>query len=402
MEDSTSRLRSRGRRIIALLICGALAFGLAVWVWLSRVDNTGGLFAYVRQESPSATELVVMHGDEVVAREKAALDVASEPVWTYDGHYVAALKTHVSESGLVEVYELVSIDARTGAKRNYPCPKCSDLAAIGDSEVLLSAHRPTDPHKMTVVPTVGVVNLDKLDPPAYYTTNLPEFLAPVKLLTSNRDTALVSGSNTLLADTEERLFLLDRTGKAKELGKSGNNALVYAAAATDSGPGGKPMFALHIQEQVAAEGRASDLLLLDPVTAKQTPTDMTTLSSQVLIDAPAGAEAVAYARDIWWSRDGHLYGVWTVIADDGKWGAEPVVTLPTVWRLDGTRWIKIGDEPVLAVRELESKAKAALVPDSPDGLTGTLFIERDGERNKLADNVSRIIAPERTPAIPSS
>lgn len=350
-------------------------------------------FAYLAHVSASEDELVVMRGETIVARPRGLLGsrdgLTTALIWTFDGRYVVTRSFQKNEYGIDEPRELVVVDAQGGSVRAIPCANCTSMAPVGESRLLVSVGG-----QLHSTPEIRQFDLSTSDPPTRYTTDLPQLGVSVNFLASIPGYVLVSGLNILGVDTAEQLFLLDTHGSVTAVGNTGTNAASYSAAGTARPADGKPLFAIHAQEQVAAEGRASDLFLFDPISGARTDTDVTNLIASAKEDLRNEEDLIYYVNDLFWGKDGHLYATWVVVTDDGKWGAAPNTAVPSqLWRLDGTRWIQVSPESVLTARQLNDSARLSIYPDTDDIPGGTLFLEQAEQQGHIANNVEAIVVP---------
>ncbi|GAA0810993.1 hypothetical protein [Spirilliplanes yamanashiensis] len=108
-------------------------------------------------------------------------------------------------------------------------------------------------------------------------------------------------------------------------------------------------------------------------------------ATAAVTDGSDGA-AEPFLRDAWWGRDGRLYATMSSSICDPS-GGVPMMP-PSLWRLDGTRWVSVDGGPLLAVRQVGAALKAVVTGD------GTLYSElRGGAGVRIAADVRSIAAP---------
>ncbi|GAB3431104.1 protein kinase domain-containing protein [Actinophytocola sediminis] len=379
-----STLQAAGWWTAAKLKIAAAAAGTAVVAGVGIVIYQGGdedataappsidqTYVYTTDNA-----ITVMRGTEVVRTVEAPGDDGGfyAASFTADGRYAYAV-----ESGR-STRTITAIDTATGSASTVACHDCERAVPIGGSEV---AWLTTDEEFLRV-------DLAAADPqPTSWPVRGP------RAEPDGHGLALVTGTSgvALTADTAATGgdFIdahLVRPGRdPRPVGAAGFDPLVDAAFSADGSR--LAIVNAYVKTQECpdnarvtvvdvASGRSSPSTVIDPL--------------PVMGDAGRG-----HIDEVWWSADNTLHASFMLCRETDGGGVEYAVQ-PGVWRLDGQVWRQTTPDPVRAVRPLGEDTRLVLAADGPEGRleTGTLYLERDGRRTRIAANVRTLDAARPT------
>ncbi|MGI5246056.1 hypothetical protein [Dactylosporangium sp. CA-139066] len=100
--------------------------------------------------------------------------------------------------------------------------------------------------------------------------------------------------------------------------------------------------------------------------------------------ALGGHDADVFLEDAAWAPDGQLYATLATSVCDPRGGAPQVA--PSLWRLDGNRWVSAGGGRVDYVRQYKAGTRMIVTG-------GVLWLERAGKRTRVATDVHAAEAP---------
>jgi hypothetical protein len=355
-----------------------------------------GTYAYIREN-----EFVLMRGDRPLARVPRVFDTGdslhNKVVWTHGGTHVAFL----SDDELLDSPEdthLLAVDAMTGRVRRLPCPRCYDLAAVGESGVLaldLTAEGPGPGARRFALDSPAPSGTRATPPPDNGERWVLYFLASTRthLLTSQATSYGNSGSPMQL-----RLVGADG-GSAVSYPLFDSNNYMPAAADID----GEEQFAVAERSNPGGCAAPFPIHLLD----RRGGARATDMSAALPPGFVAGVNGGVEVHDLWWGGDGHLYATiasWTCDLTKRYEDEKQVPHRPSsLWRLDGEKWVSAGGKPATMVRQLDRGTSAVLrIPDCIGPVkqfegtncgTGVLYQEHDGRRTTVAEGVLSVFAP---------
>ncbi|WLS43262.1 hypothetical protein Q3V37_17740 [Micromonospora profundi] len=388
------------RRLLTLAVCLVLvaSIGTALAVRTVRDNRSGdraGTFAFVTEQ-----EVVVMRHDRVVVRVPRLSDSADpheyKMVWTHNGRYLVFLSDATVRQEESEAIELVIVDAEEGTVRAVACGDCDAFTPVHEQGILVQVTRGSGSEfrvEHRVIRADGDASATAADP---FSAQMPWGL----LLVSSTEYVITNRQ----ANGGEALQLTSLDGTVNQsLGQFDSNAYMPAAVSADSETG-DPIFAIGFRSNPGSCGAFPiDLFRSDGI---RTSTDMTQA-------APNGVEKWEYGvevEDLWTEPDGTLHA--TIATTDCRSpsadGTSTVTKSPSVaYRLDGQVWAREGFEPATTLRRLDRHSAAVLVQHDCSGdrgsdeggvsycNAGTLYLDRDGDRRALRDDVIAISAPTR-------
>jgi hypothetical protein len=321
-------------------------------------------------------ELAVVRGSTVTARAAGSFSsYGSHLSFTADARFVFAIS---------DIWEtnrrLVAVDVATGTQHRLGCGGCSRAVAFGGSRVAwmsqkdrlvmvdLAASRPI-PMTMPV----------RLPPPQHPNSpNWSEILAHFdgSLLIARADGSSAYGGPQVL-------YRATANGRIQTIGTTQSNMAVAFSTQAAPASDGNARIAYVGGWHTGACYERMDVTLLDPAAGHFSATDSSALESSA-IDGMA-------VSDLWLGSHGKLY------ATMSSWRCRPdqehINTVPSsLWRLDGNRWVQVDGGPLLAVRQLTARVKAVVASNGSPDQGGPLYIQADGRRTKVADQVIGIAA----------
>ncbi|MER5466625.1 hypothetical protein ABT010_39580 [Streptomyces sp. NPDC002668] len=359
--------QSRLRRAALLAIVVAAA---AVFLALrpDRHPSPRAVYAYTTADS-----VVVMDGDRTVHREKRPYSSSNEPArWTANGDrlfYLALPRDTLDENDdtqdALAAQQLVVIDALKGTVRRLPCPQCTSAGPAGGNRVLAYQADRTAESRLLAF------DLASADPPIQFPLTSTQPPGNIRLLAGLPDNVLLAANDPAITGAyggPESLLLLDGEGTLRPAGSTGSDTFMSVVAAGRPSSSKDKHVALVATAHASACETTNTVSLLDSRTGRTQPVSMSSIRSASTSTEPRGLEV----RDLWWDQDGHLYATITAWRCDYDVTEQVVTTVPpSLWRLDGTHWTKVMDDPVAKVRRLQDGAElrlaAAPVNSVPSG-----------------------------------
>jgi pimeloyl-ACP methyl ester carboxylesterase len=323
-------------------------------------------YAYV-----SKTELGLVSGSAVVASTPAGAN-GSPVKFTEDGHIAYT----VTQPGRGTI---IGLDVSTHKEKRIVCDCVRAVPAGGSRVAWMDAGRVRVADLSASVLTSDWLSIQvPAGPPG------SEFAGPNLLGGGEGKVVLAYENGAAAYGGPEQLWVLTLDGSAPPRLLSEATASDTAAASAAADGKGNMAYVLGWHGGGCESG--ATLVVSDLEAAKTASTDSTALGGQY-----PGGNGV---RDLWWGRDGQLYAImssWT--CDHSRGDPQVVQTKPSLWRLDGSRWVLVDKGPVLAVRQLTGHLKAVVVGGTSLYDAGTLYSETDGKGIKMATGVWSIAAP---------
>jgi hypothetical protein len=347
-----------------------------------------GAYLYVTEDA-----LVVMRPGREVVRVKRLSDSADsagyKTIWTRSGRYVAMLSdTGVRQDDSAET-ALIVVEVGTGRVERLPCAHCDDLTAIGEDSVLTLAYWPDDP-----VPRFLTHDLRTSSSEASPFQVDQSGLSVPSLLVSSHDRVIVGK----YIDGELLTMSDPAGGFRRELGHFRSNA--YMPAAVSGHRGADAVFAVAFRAEPGTCGPFPIHLFRSD--GEEVRTDM----SNVIPGGRPSAKRGLDVNDLWWEPDGHFHASIDVVSCDNPEpnDASARTVSKSVWRLDGTVWLRRTAEPALTMRRVGPDTEVALRPHDCDKVppgrepvlycnSGALILEHAGKRTPIADDVLTVSTP---------
>jgi hypothetical protein len=349
--------------------------------------------------------LVLMRGTEVVARVPRVFDTGdfhqNKVIWTNAGDFVAVLSDAALRQQRSETVELISINTRTGAQQRLPCPNCSDITGVGPDGILAAArfYQSNDEYRL--------FDLRSGEPPAAFDFPSPNLSGSFRtFLGSTRDRVITQqqrAGRSIDGQTQELKMVGIGSVIGKDIGYYGSNS--YLPFASFEGASGQK-FAVASNVNPGGCGAEFPISVFDG-NGKATPTDM---SSAFPPRSTPGSSSGVEVHDLWWTPSGELRATitsWTCedIKPHGG-GQKELHTPPSLWELEGTKWVRGDLSPATVVREVSDGARMVLVvpdcigkvtvPEEDVGVhcnTGQLFRDHGSSRALVAEGVLSILTP---------
>lgn len=290
------------------------------------------LYAYATSEA-----LVVMSGRTEITTYKAAFNPTSGLVWTFDGRYVVALIDLHADNRAYKT--MVAIDVESKAARTFPCPRCTGIAAVGQSVVVALAS------------VESVWQFDLASGRAVEgKTDLPKLSAGPIVLGGIPGTFLVAGSAKEGGGSGrsgvDELYLVGTDGRAKLVDTTGMgwDRVHEALAAVTSGQKGQ--FVVRVSTSTSYCGIIDRVFSVDAGTGRVITTDATGVTP-FGFNSDAGPETEASLRfqSLWWEKNALHATVeaWKCRRGDYIPGQEikdtvTTITKLSVWALENNRW----------------------------------------------------------------
>ncbi|MEU4218076.1 hypothetical protein [Actinoplanes sp. NPDC026623] len=360
-----------------------------------QANSDAGTYAYITSD-----DLLLMRGDKIVTRvprDYAAEDpYENHVVWTRSGHFVATLSTGLLHESDLPKQELVFIDVRDGVVKRIPCPRCSDLVAVGANDVLVTA--------WGIDPDAGR---------SYFRYTLdsttPAKATPVVLGDGNEGILVGTERSVLTVDpgsvngTYQQHVVLHDLVKSTVVDYGYFDSNDYVRATVD--PGSSATIALAVNPNAGTCERTSPIKLL-AANGGIVSTDMREAEPPGYLEGVPGGVSV---NDLLWAADGHLHASMTSWTCDTRQRAENdkqiLDSANSIFRLDGERWVKENSDRATVFRQVDDGSwLTLLIPDcigpvthsSPTTYcnTGTLYRDHMGQRAKVADGVISISVPQ--------
>ena len=341
--------------------------------WFDMADNP--MFAYTGPDG-----LAVARGTKTVYRtggeDCGALgNFYDDPIWTDDGRYVSSVWSRCEDDGLgppdVRDNVVLTIDTRNGAKRQVTCG-CSAITAVGGSRIGWIDDRGRGY-------TLDLFGPAKATP---WTIRMPAGLYARQVLADAGGTVLIRASSRAAGtqgfaaqpdDVAGAIVAIPPGGDVKILKRFDNLASVTAAAGGTTGTG--PRFVFGTIDDFGDCAHPGPVWLFDPAGAQvQTDTSAIAKGGEVFLD------------DVWWSAGGQVMATLSSSVCDPMGGK--VATQPSLWRLDGHKWVSVDRGPLDSVRQLSPSFKAVITS------SGDLYVERNGKGTRVARGVYAISVPD--------
>ncbi|CAD5925821.1 conserved exported protein of unknown function [Streptomyces sp. KY75] len=361
-----------------------------------------GVYAYTTQK-----EFLLVRGEQPPVRVPRVFDLAdsanNDVVWTHDGLW-AALLSDAALFDQPEDVQLITVNAKTGEVERRPCPRCNELAAVGAHDLV----------------TLRWDKEAQLTRAVRYDASSHEDrgtqIAPASDSGGTWQISLLGGTRThLLTGSYEmsggfkpgmELRLTDLTpeagaGTTTSYRRFDSNAYMPTALTTIDG---QERIAVGVRKNPGECAASFPVALLSPTGEVQGTDQSAALPPGYVPGVTGGIEV----HDLWWGIDEYLYATmssWTCSdSAESQMDKMRLDRPPSLWRLDGSRWVAAGSQPVTVARQLGQDTTMVLtVPDCigpsdvADPVTychlGTLFRERQGRRTEVAERVLGLHAP---------
>jgi|GEM_PF-4508828 len=391
---------SRTRLILILAAVFLLVVGgtvVAVRSLTARDDGNpdGQAYAYTTKQA-----LVVMRGSRMVTRVARTFDPTdpqhNKYAWTQTGDYIALpTDDFFIENGDPSKEKIISINTHTGAQQHLACAYCYDVVAIGGNSVLASVSRAPD--------TPGI---------DYFRFEIDQNKqgSPFELFP---DSTTSMGSLPLLGATNNFVFTRENSSAGDGIWQ--NIDAVAVSSRKDDYLGrfeSNDYMPVAIRGQDGTSGEQIALgLRMDPGMCRaRFPIIIVDLKGNVITtDTSAAAAPTSTARpsngidvqDLWWWPDGHLRATlasWscdtTKHDEDSK---KVIANTPSLWRLEGNKWVKEDSDPVTIVRPLDANAQVLF--SRPECIGPTDLFRKDFHCNEgvlrvKAKGSATVISPD--------
>jgi pimeloyl-ACP methyl ester carboxylesterase len=337
--------------------------------WMDTVDNPPLAFT-------GAKGFTVVHGSKVVATQPpgdcgALYSYFHPPIWSRDGHYAASVWSACEDDGIGPPSDddniVFVIDRQTGKRRHFLCG-CQDIVALDGSKITwVNDHGRI--FTADLAGTGGGTSRAVALPSGYHARTAVSGVGGMLLLQATRTPPGADGYRGREESGPGAMLLVDAAGKVTVAREYPELNQVYAAAANATTIAYSPI------EVFGDCAHPGEIWLLDVATGRHTATDTSALRRD---------KADVFMRDAWWGVDGKLYGTLASSVCNPEGGAVRVA--PSLWRLDGTTWVRARDGEVSFVRAF---GQVTMVVD--DSLT--LYLERAGKRTKVSSDVYAIESP---------
>ncbi|MEU6025167.1 hypothetical protein [Micromonospora sp. NPDC047134] len=391
------------RLFLILAVCVVLVVSIGTVLAVRSLQNdeekesiVTGTFAYITEES-----VVVMRRDRVLV-EVPRMSEVTDPreyrmVWTHDGRYLAFFSDSRVRQEEPEDIKLIVVDAGTGAVRAVPCPHCDDFTPVREREILVEVNRGAEfavEHRLIMAGGDASVSAEAA---AQFDVRVP------------RGQYLVSGPEHIITsryvDGAEELRLTSLDGSRHEyFGRFDSNSYMPAAVSVDPGTG-EPLFAVAFRTNPGSCGAFP--IVLFRADGTRADTDMSAAATNGIQKWEYGVTV----HDLWTEPNGMFRAALAATdcrSDDTGEAAGVKESNSAVYRLDPQAvWVRESFTPVTTLRSLDERTVVVLVENDCSGdlepeegailycNTGTLALERDGERKVLRDDVVAISAPVR-------
>jgi hypothetical protein len=329
-------------------------------------------FAYANDEG-----LVVVNGAAVTARypkpqcPENGGNIVTDPTWTHDARFVVAvaLGCYTGYSSNSADRRLLVIDTVGTGQREIICG-CSAVAAVDGARVAWVDQRGR----------AVTADLASAAVPQELAIELPEGLWPYQAVVGVDGTFLLHATGTPPGrDGYDYVDGFDGGVVAVVAGDGSVAVLreyeyletVLTAAAAKTADGSR--YAFTTLDVVGDCGHPGDILVSDLAGTTVVSTDTSALG-----------DGETFMFDAWWGFDGKLYATLMSNVCDPS-GGEAAVE-PSLWRLEGNRWVVVDEGPLNQVRQLSSTLKVMTVESG-------LYVHREGaDPVKIAED-ARLGAP---------
>ncbi|WP_159025278.1 hypothetical protein [Streptomyces pluripotens] len=388
------------RKLLLLLIPLWFAtFGVAVFILYQQAhkakahSNTtvsdGPAYAYITDSA-----FVLMRGTQVVARAPRKFTAANpdedQVVWTPTGDYVAFLADLLFDpDSNPKKQEIKFVNTHTGAVGHVSCPGCTSFAAIGANEIIALGD------------TLMRFNLDAPSTaiPVDSSSLLPAQFNQILGATSGRVLINATDPTQTQLHDQEKLYLLGADGSDIFTWGTFSLSHIFAASAEHTAYG-SAQIALKADENPGICTNTSRVSIFDPKTFEMVETDFSAAYPPGYV---AGSRNGFSASDMWWGLDGHLRATVTSWTCKKQSSGNPYMTVmpASLWRLDGTRWVKEGTSTEMMVRQLNHATRISLIQHHCAASntnasycgSGKLYRSSDGHTSVVADQVISIFMP---------
>lgn len=380
---STVGLAGRGLSTVLVVLCAVACTSTPSEPPDPQLQQTQGaadpVYAYT-----SSDRLRVMRGSSQIAEmpldQQASVRDAE---WTADGSRLVAATTN----------QLVSIDARTGARVTADC--VCDNVAIASGKLYTSSDNANElaVYDLTTLASRGTVKVD---------VGQARGLEAVDGAGDRLVTFQIIGGG---ARTESAVVVLDpATGSSTTVG----NVIALADTAyTQRGWRGGPMFVYAATGSTGALTGVASIWSFDPTNPAKA-VEITDRELREKTPDVAQNDWNSGRDNLWWAADGTLRTTaWTWSCTDSGRAGQPdcVNRIPhTQWRFDGTTWSMVDDRDLDTVQDIGSGAKLELSREpAPAVQDKQLTLVEGGEkRSVIGTDVRRLWTPGLARPAPKS
>jgi hypothetical protein len=316
----------------------------------------------------------------------------SDYTWSKSGKYFAFFNNHPLITPEYEGRAVYVLDVGAKQVRSVPCPHCFGMVAIDDNDAIVAQSSGTDGASAKLLR----IALGADGGPMPAGLQFPAGMAVVDLVAGIGDgvLGLVDGPGS---QVDRRLLVARPQGSGPALVTSDSSMFNVTARATSGSVG---------REQVAVDLSTSGVCGADvsiKVLNAAAGTTEATDTSDIVPPGRGGEKGLNFeAQDLWWGRDGMLYGsfyTWDCAAGFPS----SSTTTTQVYKLEGNRWSKLGGSPAISRIELGAGAEAYAVPvtdpldtqNTGTPVEGVLHDRRNGQEKELAKGVYAIAMSPR-------
>ncbi|WP_232783636.1 hypothetical protein [Mycobacteroides franklinii] len=347
-----------------------LAVGVSLAALTSAVASCGAdagrsetesrvLFAYA-----SSTAIGLVSNANVVAQAQGNFDAPRSTMFTSDGKYVVALSTEQRKLSL----KAIEVDGG----RIKTIPVSFDRFSVGSGSTIVWLESPNrlmgldlrdDNPQPTLVRSIELPPLPDGDIPT----------APQLVAAADSTVLLSRWEDRTSGPGPQNLYLVDKTGKVRSLGRMNSSTPIGYAYYS---PNGKLI------------AYTNDSRYCENTTVSVIDTEQGAIQT---VNPPHSSEpARLVSRGIWWQPDGTLSAVFKGVPCREQ-SSETVGMRDTAFKLSNGAWEEISDERVTQVL-IFGKDKTASIA-SNDGNGGDLTLELSGKKSNIAQKVQHLLAP---------
>ncbi|WP_410600805.1 hypothetical protein [Amycolatopsis sp. lyj-90] len=310
--------------------------------------------------------------------------------WSNSGRYFAFFNSNPMYAEEYEGRSIYVIDIRTKEVSSILCPRCTGLTpSDSDKFIVAKVEKFESP---AVLYQVDLGSADRVFVPV--TVAMPEEVEEFELVAGTSKSVLLLARMTGVK-TSKNLYLTGSGRQTMALMNSSSQTFRITARAS-----AKHVNLEKIAVNVTATGVCaanSQVIVIDATSGRVDRTD----TSAVVPPERLGEKGFSFdAQDLWWGRGGMLYGsFYTWNCEDGFPSSSTTST--HIYKLEGNRWVKVSDTPLISQLELGQGVGAFIAPTNDPlefhnmgiPVEGVLYHRIGDKETRLATNVFAILAP---------
>lgn len=354
-------------------------------------------YAYLTEE-----ELVAMRGANVIgkANDPAAKNnegyfVPSSRVhWTHDGSYALAL---IKDPQFDEQNtKIIVIDVRTGEPQAIRCESCLSIVPIGSHEVLASTHDSVRGHPLLRF------NLRDGGPPVRVNADIPDAADWRDLIASTPTTALMTADDSTKVSIHggpQQLFAINADGETRRLGSIGGDSAIKTGAGIDRR--GRTEFVVDggFTGSACLSGSVFTVIDVRSTTMVKTDTNLVMPNSRLFPvgGGPEISNGSLAVHSFWYDANEQVNASlrsWTCDRTADGNSQQKARGSWSQWRLDGNRWVKVSDSPVLKIVHTGGNESVWLIPIKGNPDSTRLILKRGKNETELARDIVDVDAPD--------